>query len=248
MKNLLLSLFLALAFSATSFAGVTVKTAGGGEAINDGGISVSYDEEGNVIDKPEMSYVDPYYGSQGVAVNVEVREKYVPKGKVNVTANYYVNGVKSAEEARKQLEKKYTETKSVMVKYGKVRKNYISTYSDGAYGNASFSGSMDVVLEMASVQNYTNVQDGFSDLGFSNPYINTVIDQEEAILIEERNAMKLRDLIAKKKSVYETILGYKLGKVTSLNVSTWLDTYNFDAATGEFEAVINAYATLETGK
>lgn len=251
MKKLVLSLFLTLAFSATSFAGVTVKTAGGSELqMSEGAISVSYDEDGNVIDKPEMSYIDPYYGNQGVSVNVEVREKYVPTGKMSVNGSFSVYGLKTAEAAQQALEKKFTEAKSALAQYGKMRKNYLSTYQDGGYDQvkSSFSGSLEVILDMKSGQNYGVVKDKFSDLGASNSYVNSVIDPEEAILIEEKNAKKLKSLIEKKRGVYETILGYKLGKITSLNISTWLDTYNFDEETGEFEAVVSAYATIEEQK
>ena len=254
MKKLILSLALVMMLSATSFAGVmegvTVKTAGGGSAmITEDGVQLTYDEAGNLIDTPEMSYVDPYY-QQGVSVNVEVREAYVPKGVVDVASYYSVYGLKDAETARKQLEGKFAEAKSALAQYGKVRKSYINVYGDTGYDGATgkYTGSMDVTLEMKSLANYDIVSDKFSDLGFNTPYINFVIAPEEAIMIEERNAAKLRDLIAKKKSVYETILGYSLGKINSLSVSTWVDTYNYDSETGEFEAVVSAYAVLEESK
>ncbi len=248
MKNLILSLALVMMLSATSFAGVmegvTVKTAGGG--------LISMTEEAVSVDSSESiekGYIDPYY-QQGVSVNVEVREAYVPKGVVDVASYYSVYGLKDAETARKQLEGKFAEAKSALAQYGKVRKSYINVYGDTGYDGATgkYTGSMDVTLEMKSLANYDIVSDKFSDLGFNTPYINFVIAPEEAIMIEERNAAKLRDLIAKKKSVYETILGYSLGKINSLSVSTWVDTYNYDSETGEFEAVVSAYAVLEESK
>lgn len=247
MKKLILSLVLVMAFSATSFAGVTVKTAGGGMAmISPDGTQLTYDEAGNLIETPETTYIDPYY-NQGVSVNVEVREKYVPSGKVSVSGYFSVYGVKDSETARKQLEGKFVAAKSALAQYGKVRKSYLNVYEEGVYegSNGGYSGSMDVIVDMNSAKSYGMVQEKLSDLGSSSSYLSSVMDPEDAIEIEARNATKLKNLIEKKKSVYETILGYKLGKINSLSVSTWLDSYNFDEETGEFEAVVSAYAVLE---
>jgi hypothetical protein len=87
----------------------------------------------------------------------------------------------------------------------------------------TYSGDISVTIRVTNSKDVQNVKDILSEEGFSTSWLNVVVDNATQIKAELDNATEIKNIINDQVKVYEEILGYDLGKITSLSLYAWAD-------------------------
>ena len=172
------------------------------------------------------------YGYQNISLSVSLESQATPDS-VYLSADYSISGVSSRDNAMDQLKTKFSEIKNTLKLYGEVQQTSLSVYESYGYGDSStssYTGYLNVRVDLKNVRELKEVQEILTSKGF-NYWANLTLNEESKIELQLEMASQLRSLISKKKSVYETVIGAILTKVTSFYMDTYLDAYTYNPET-----------------
>lgn len=189
------------------------------------------------------SYYDPYYSN--ISFSIYLTSTATPS-KINLSGDYSVAGAESREAAMKDLKAALSQAQKSLSAYGKVTMLSMNAYEDYVYdsmGNSStggtYSGYLSIRLELSNLGSLEMAKNALTSLNFSY-WVDATLDEEQKIDIESSLSAKLSSLIGKKKSVYEKIIGEKLGKISSLYIDTWADGSMYNSETGLVPVTVTA--------
>ena len=184
-------------------------------------------------------YYDPGYYGNNISFSLYLNSSATPQ-KISLSGDYSVNAGESREAVMKELKSALSQAQKSLGQYGKVTMTGMSAYENYAYEmdgvtpseDTTYNGYLSVTLDLTNPANIEGAKNALTSMNF-NYWVNATLDEEDKIDIEDSLATKINTLIAKKKSVYEKILGSDLGRATSLYVDTWADGTQYDPATGK---------------
>lgn len=198
-----------------------------------------------------MDYIMPPY-DPGVSFSVSITSTAKPS-LVNLYGDQSVDGMETREQAIEKMNQDFQSLKSALSNYAKVTRTSISAYPGynyDTYGNqtkSTYTGYQNVRVELKSANDLETVRTMMTDAGF-NSWVDAQLSDDTKISLEYSLAEQISKLLEKKRAVYEKILQYSLGKISSLYVDTWADGSTYDVATGTLTTTTNVSVTYASQK
>ncbi len=204
----------------------------------------------DVIAGGDMYYESMYYpGMGGFTLNVSLKAE-AEADDVILYADYYYSGTEFAtrEEVIEHLTAMAEEVKERLAGSADVVQNGLNVYSYSYYEEeaAQYEGYLNLMVDMQDLNDLAEVKEVLSARGF-NYWMDVVVSEEAKIDAEFAIAAELKALIDKKRTVYETILGYALTNITGLSVYSWPDSMLYNPETGMVPLSVYADVTYDKG-
>lgn len=229
-----------LAVAGLFFASIPTTMAGSPLEI-DSLLAAEATEEVMVEESMIYPCYDCGYYNPGIFFDVSVTTQWEPD-RLIYYGNYTTVGDTRGAVA-KELNLLFEDAEEQLSPYGTVRRSGMYLYQSWD-GSGDYQGDLSVEVQVTELNNAQAVNDIFLDLGFS-VWMDAQI--EDLVEVESSVTDELKERIDQKEEIYETILGYPLGAITSLSIWTWPNGWTYNTETDLVDVTVSANVGYTTG-
>lgn len=196
----------------------------------------------------KMSGILPYYGGNGVTVDVQVTREVSPEV-IHLNAWCQLPDTGTRQEMRMALDALYKSVKQAVGTDGRLRRQGgygINPYYD-PMGKATnlFQGNLGLLLRITNVSSAGRIAAAVEDAGCSS---NWDVRMKDMQTFENSVLDELVSKLNERKQLFEKLLGKKLVTVQSASLNTYIDGYSsYDPDTNTADAVTSLNVVFDLG-